>query len=148
MTPAQMLMGKALRSTLPCSCASLKQFTPQNVHNRIQDLQSHQCLYHDQNAKPLPALDPGTTVHMQTRRGWEPPIVTGRRQEPRSYKMLTLTGKTLRRNRRHLRRIHPSLFKDSDLDEDSDMTHSQTHESTELPRSTTTGFTALSVNGS
>lgn len=106
MTPAQMLMGTALRSTLPCSSALLKQSTPQHVHSRIQDLQSRQYLYHDRNAKPLPALDPGTTVHMQTRCGWEPAIVTGQRREPRSYNLLTPAGKALRRNRRHLRKIH------------------------------------------
>lgn len=47
MTPAQMLMGRALRSTLPCSSALLKQSTPQHVHSRIQDLQSRLRLYHD-----------------------------------------------------------------------------------------------------
>lgn len=133
MTPAQMLMGRTLRSTLPCSSALLKQSTSQHVHSRIQDLQSRQRLYHNQNSKPLPALDPGTTVHMQTWRDWEPAIVTGQRREPCSYNLLTPAGKALRRNRRHLRKIYPGLFRDTDLDEDSEVTHPQTHGSPDLP---------------
>lgn len=70
MTPAQTLVGRALRSTLPCSSATLKQSILQRIHSRIQDLEAPQSLYHDWNVNPLPALAPGTTVHVQTRRGW------------------------------------------------------------------------------
>ena len=69
MSPAQMLMGRILRSTLPRSSAVLKQSTPHHIHDRIQDLQSRQKQHYDQHAKPLPALTSGDTVSMQTRRG-------------------------------------------------------------------------------
>ena len=103
MSPAQMLMGRVLRSTLPCSSAVLKQSAPQHIHDKIQDLQSRQ-------------------KHSGQR---------GQRDEPRSYTVQTLAGRTLRRNRRHLRKIHPSLFRDTGLDEhlDSEGQTSQTEKS-------------------
>lgn len=134
-------MGRALPSTLPWFSALLKHSTPQHVHSRIQDLQSHQRLYHNRNAKPLPALDPATTIHMQTRRGWEPAIVTGQRREPCSNNLLTPAGKALRRNRQHLRKIHPSLFRDNDLDESNTLPDTQVSWPA-TTRSTTTGSAA------
>uniref|UniRef100_A0A3P8RSC1 Integrase catalytic domain-containing protein n=1 Tax=Amphiprion percula TaxID=161767 RepID=A0A3P8RSC1_AMPPE len=107
MSPAQMLMGRVLRSTLPCSSAVLKQSTPENIHNKIKDMQSHQKLHFDQRARLLPVLTPGNTVHMQTGRGWEPAVVFSQREEPRSYTVQTPVGRMFRRNRRHLRKIHP-----------------------------------------
>jgi len=44
----------------------MTKFLAQYMHSRIQDLQSRQHLYYDQSAKPLPALDPGTTTHADT----------------------------------------------------------------------------------
>ncbi|KAJ3610400.1 hypothetical protein NHX12_022492 [Muraenolepis orangiensis] len=133
MSPAQMLMGRVLRSTLPCSSAVLKQSTPEHIHDKIQDLQSRQKQHYDQHAKPLPTLTQGATVHMQTRRGWEPAI--RQRVEPRSYTVQTPEGRMFRRNRQHLRKIHPSLFKDTHLDEhlDSEMAPAQTPEPVDPP---------------
>lgn len=38
-SPAQMLMERVLRSTLPCSSAVLTQSAPQHLHSKIQNLQ-------------------------------------------------------------------------------------------------------------
>ncbi|KAK0139061.1 hypothetical protein N1851_024415 [Merluccius polli] len=135
MSPAQMLMGRVLRSTLPCSSAVLKQSTPQHIHDKVQDLQSRQKQRYDQRAKLLPALTSGDTVHMHTRRGWEPAVVIRQRDEPRSYTVQTPAGRMLRRNRRHLRKIHPSLFRDTGLDEhvDSEGQTFQTSETVDTP---------------
>ncbi|XP_061128337.1 uncharacterized protein K02A2.6-like [Syngnathus typhle] len=135
LTPAQMLMGRVLRSTLPCSSAVLKQSSPQHILERIQDLQSRHKQRYDQRAKQLPVLTPGDTVHMQTRRGWEPAVVIRQRDEPRSYTVQTPAGRTRRRNRRHLRKIHPSLFKDSHPDEhlDSEFQHTQATATVDSP---------------
>lgn len=115
-SPAQML-GRVLRSTLHCSSAALKQSVPQHIHNKIQDRQSRQKHHYDQHARPLPVLSPGDTVHMQTRRGWEPAVAVQQRTEPCLYTLQTPTGRLQRRNRRHLRKIHPSLFNDTHLDD-------------------------------
>lgn len=61
MWPAQMLMGRALCSTLPCSSASLKQSIPWHVYNRIHNLQSHQRLYFDRKRAPADATGTGTS---------------------------------------------------------------------------------------
>nr|XP_054591203.1 uncharacterized protein K02A2.6-like [Nothobranchius furzeri] len=120
MSPAQMLMGRVLRSTLPCSSAVLQQSSLHNIHNKIRDMQLRQKQHFDKRAKALPVLSPGDTVHMHTQRGWEPAVVVHQRKEPRSYMVQTPEGKMLRRNRRHLRNIHPSLFKEVPEDEQSD----------------------------
>ena len=133
-SPAQMLMGRILRSTLPCSSAVLKQLAPQHVHSKIKDLQSRQKQHYDQRAKPLPVLTPGDCAHAQ--RGWEPAVVIQRRDEPRSYTVQTPAGRMQRRNRRHLRKIHPSLFRDTDLDDehlDSEVQPSQIPVSVDSP---------------
>ncbi|CAI5681987.1 unnamed protein product [Oreochromis niloticus] len=124
-SPAQMLMGRVLRSTLPCASAVLRQSTPQNIPDKVRGLQSKRKYHFDQHARPLPVLTSGDTVHMQTRRGWEPAVVAHRREEPRSYTVQTPEGEVLRRNRRHLRKIHPSLFKDTSMDPDDLSAHTQ-----------------------
>ncbi|KAK0151889.1 hypothetical protein N1851_006731 [Merluccius polli] len=97
--------------------------------------ESRQKQRYDQRAKLLPALTSGDTVHMHTRRGWEPAVVIRQRDEPRSYTVQTPAGGMLRRNRRHLRKIHPSLFRDAGLDEhvDSEGQTSQTSETVDTP---------------
>ncbi|KAK0144211.1 hypothetical protein N1851_017415 [Merluccius polli] len=97
--------------------------------------ESRQKQRYDQRAKLLPALTSGDTVHMHTRRGWEPAVVIRQRDEPRSYTVQTPAGGMLRRNRRHLRKIHPSLFRDTGLDEhvDSEGQTSQTSETVDTP---------------
>ena len=57
-------------------------------------------------------------MHMQTRRGWEPAVVIQRRDEPRSYTVQTLAGRMQSRNRQHLMKLHPSLFRDTGLDDE------------------------------
>lgn len=125
-SPAQMLMGRVLRSTIPCSCVVLQQSTPQFVHKRLVDLQSRMRYQYNHNAKTLPELAPGTTVHMQTRHGWKPAVVVHRREEPQSYMVQTPAGNSFRRNRRHLRKIHSSLFNNVDPDEQVEEVPTQT----------------------
>ncbi|KAG7473964.1 hypothetical protein MATL_G00101450 [Megalops atlanticus] len=69
----------------------------QHVHNMIRALQSRQQCYYNQHTKPLPALTPGATVHMQTWSGWEPAMVIHQRVEPRSYTVQTPAGRMFRR---------------------------------------------------
>uniref|UniRef100_A0A3B3CIP7 Integrase catalytic domain-containing protein n=1 Tax=Oryzias melastigma TaxID=30732 RepID=A0A3B3CIP7_ORYME len=133
LSPAQMLMRRVLRSTLPCTSNVLKQSTLRNVPDKVREMQTKQKLHFDQHARPLPVLSPGDTVNIQTQRGWEPAVIVHQREEPRSYSMQTPSGDTLRRNRRHLRKIHPSLFKDTVMNLDPDGLSSQNPESVEPP---------------
>ncbi|XP_062407384.1 uncharacterized protein K02A2.6-like [Sardina pilchardus] len=115
-SPAQVLMGRVLRSTLPSSTAVLQPSIPDGFHSRLKHLQARQEHYYNYNSKPLPEFAPGTTVHMATRRGWEPATVVSKRMEPRAYDVQSPSGVTFRRNRRHLRRIHPSLLREDDAE--------------------------------
>ena len=62
-------------------------------------------MYFDRNAKDLPTLIPGQNVRVQnTDSGrWEKAVVVSDCNEPRSYIVNTDEGKTLRRNRVHIR---------------------------------------------
>ncbi len=121
-----MLMGRVLRSTIPCTSAVLQQSTPQHMHKRLVDFQSWMWHQYNHNAKALPELAPGSTVHIQTRRGWAPAVVRHQGDEPRLYTVQIPAGKTFRRNRWHLRKIHQSLCKDVDPDELLDEMSTQT----------------------
>ena len=115
-SPAQVLMGRVLRSTLPIATAVLQPAIPEGFHSKLKHLQARQEHYYNSNSKPLPEFTPGTTVHMTTRRGWEPATVISKRGEPRAYDVQTPSGVTFRRNRQHLRRIHPSLQRDGEYE--------------------------------
>ena len=113
-SPAQMLMGRVLRSSLPCTSTVLEPSTPRDIHDRLKCLQTRREQYYNVGTKPLPELSPGTAVHMKTRHGWKPAVVLSKRVEPRSYSVESPAGVIFRRNRRHLRTIHPSLLGDAD----------------------------------
>ena len=115
-SPAQVLMGRVLRSTLLIATAVLQPAIPEGFHSKLKHLQARQEHYYNSNSKPLPEFTPGTTVHMTTRRGWEPATVISKRGEPRAYDVQTPSGVTFRRNRRHLRRIHPNLQRDGEYE--------------------------------
>ena len=83
MSPAQMLMGRVLRSTLPCSSAVLKQSAPQHIHDKIQDLQSRQKQRYDQHAKPLPLTRRGLQLSSDSEMSCAP-TPCRHRQEGRS----------------------------------------------------------------
>ncbi|KAF7645685.1 hypothetical protein LDENG_00200070 [Lucifuga dentata] len=55
-----------------------------------------------------------------------------KRDEPRSYTMQTPAGKMFRRNRHHLRKINPSLCRNTDPDEQSEVMFPQTPRSADL----------------
>lgn len=105
---AQILMGRVLRSTLPCSSSMLRPSIPQGVHTTLQHLQERQQHFYNRGAQPLPELQPGDTVNMHTPRSWQPATITAKREEPRSYTVVSSSGHRFRRNRRHLRKARHS----------------------------------------
>lgn len=141
-SPAQMLMGRVLRSTLPSSSSILQPAVPKNAHSVLQDLQKKQQQYYNRGTKRLPELGPGATVHMETAQGWRPAVVTAERGEPRSYNIVTSSGQQYRRNRRHLRKtpVCTQATSDADVVEDEDLPDSSGVHSAEsmdsLPPST------------
>ncbi|XP_039650938.1 uncharacterized protein LOC120555860 [Perca fluviatilis] len=115
-SPAQLLMGRVLRSTLPSSSSILQPAVPQKAHSALQDLQKRQQRYYNRGTKRLPNLFPGDTVHMETAQGWRPAVVTEERSEHRSYNIVSSSGQHYRRNRRHLRKTPVCTQATSDAD--------------------------------
>lgn len=109
-SPAQILMGRRLKSTLPASKELLK---PQNhsdfVRHTLVQKQHLQKEYFNRQAKPLTPISEGDVVRVinQTNGTWEPAVVKSKLRSPRSFHVQTQQG-TLRRNRKHLLKTRES----------------------------------------
>ncbi|KAJ8396758.1 hypothetical protein AAFF_G00013570 [Aldrovandia affinis] len=98
-----LLMGRVLRSNLPISNAALQPSTPVNVREGLARCQWRQKESYDKTAAPLLPFRTGERVRMETAQGWQPASIVRAREEPRSYDIITPSGATYRRNRKHLR---------------------------------------------
>ena len=104
LSPAEMLMGRKLRSNLPISESQL------DVHNssQVQTFKTSQRViqkeYYDRTVKPLPDLSKGDNVRLQdtNRQKWSLPGTVVEKVAPRSYVVKTDSGSRLRRNRRDI----------------------------------------------
>lgn len=123
-SPAQVLMGRVLRSTLPVSSEVLRPATPKGVHQELQTLQKKQACHYNVGAKTMSKLNAGNTVHIETNRGWQPGLIVSKRNEPRSYNVVNEAGQQFRRNRRHLRKTNHKFRETLDP---VDETHNDTH---------------------
>ena len=103
-SPAQLLMGRRLRTTLPATHAHLQPsiINPKTVQKVLEKKKQQQKFYFDHGSKPLPSLNMGDTVRIQQNGHWNPATVIGEANTPRSYVVETTGGATYRRNRRHL----------------------------------------------
>lgn len=68
-SPAEMLMGRVLKSTLPMASAVLKPRHPTRVKQRLLKLQQKQGEYYTQHARPLSVFNPEMTTRLDTCRG-------------------------------------------------------------------------------
>lgn len=102
-SPAQLLMNRRLRGCLPLTAEALKPSVPKDAKTLLQDCQKKQKKYYDRHTKTLPPLIQDDVVCYQTSATWEPAVITQRHSAPRSYNLVTASGNTIRRNRRHLR---------------------------------------------
>ena len=103
-SPAQRMMGRRTRGLLQTTTKALK---PAIVDERkvIAAAKNKQKVYYDHGAKDLPELRPNDLVRiqpLQPGKPWQPAVVKTK-VDDRSYEVMTETGTTLRRNRRHLR---------------------------------------------
>uniref|UniRef100_A0A3Q1F5U6 Integrase catalytic domain-containing protein n=1 Tax=Acanthochromis polyacanthus TaxID=80966 RepID=A0A3Q1F5U6_9TELE len=110
LSPAQMLMGRRLKTKLPESTSLLTPERALNVHKQLKAKQAKQKKYYDQHAKPLPELHKGENVRMHFGDKWKPAVVLEKHIQPRSYVVSTSESRMLRRNRRHLRQTAESMF--------------------------------------
>ena len=106
-SPAQLLMSRRLRTTIPASPCQLAPavIPPEQVLKRRKEIQSKQKIYYDRGTRPLNPLYPGETIRIQQNGTWKPATVTSIAQTPRSYNVTTPEGGQYRRNRQQLQKI-------------------------------------------
>ena len=119
-SPAQLLMSRHLRSSLPMIPSTLVPATTSQVKDKLVDRQVHQKHYYDKNSKPLPPLKPNDPVRYRNGSIWKPAVVMATHAAPRSYIIQTSDGTILRRNRRHLKRTAEKMAVTAYYDDDDD----------------------------
>ena len=114
-SPAQLLMGRRLRTTLPSTPAYL---TPQVVQRKDfeendQRKKDQQAVYYNKRngVRPLPELHEGDSVLLVwdlVHRDWRLPAVVLKRVNNRSYMVRLDGGAVMRRNRHQLQFVYKS----------------------------------------
>ena len=124
-SPAQLLMGRQMRTTLPVLKEKLKPQWPPMRKLKVNDQKAKSRYTTNYNrrysVRPLSTLAPGQSVYMKLDQDkhWDTmaTVVHGHQDNPRSYIIKTSEGKLFRRNRRHLK---PERTTNADSDSDSD----------------------------
>ena len=111
-SPAELLMGRKIKTTLPTLEKNLQPRWPnlKAVRNKDAKEKEKQAFYFNlrHGAKTLPSLKPGdpVLVKLDHQHAWRTPaVIAGDSSTPRSYVIETQQGATLRRNRRHLQHV-------------------------------------------
>lgn len=114
-SPAQLLMSRRLRSTLPNTNQQLlpKVISCKDVRAKRLHKQQRQKSYYDRSARPLPQLTEGQAVRVQERGYWKPATIIKPANTERSYHVCTSDGQEYRRNRRHLMNVPEPHSNDS-----------------------------------
>lgn len=120
LSPAQMLMGRRIRTNLPIHEDLL---TPRGAHKvklAKEKQKDKQKQRHDKSARHLPELKPGDHVRLRdiTTGTWMQQGCVQREVAPRSYEIQTEHGSQLRRNRVDLR-LQPFTQGTEDHQEDT-----------------------------
>lgn len=104
--PAQLLMGRRIRSDVPMLSSLFQPKCPdsQVIKREFGTIQDKQKCYYDRKATPLNPLSAGDPVRVRDNKVWIPAVVVKHADEPYSYWVrLAGTGNVWRRNRRDLR---------------------------------------------
>ena len=103
-SPAELCMGRRLRTTLPTILSKLIPQWPElaKLRETEEKIKTKQVVYYNQRhgAKELSSLLPGDRVYVPDRR--ENAVVVSKTPEPRSYLIETDSNSAVRRNRRQL----------------------------------------------
>ena len=129
-SPARLLMGREIRTTLPVLKENLRPVWPDLETIKRNDAKAKKCYerYYNRrySTKPLPSLSIGDKVRLKIdgEKAWTT-TATVKRQEatPRSFTMETEQGNTPRRNRRHIQLVsrEPSLPPKTDSPQQQDL---------------------------
>lgn len=119
LSPAQLLLGRRLKTKLPTSANLLKPELHRGVHKQLKKRQRKQKHYYDRGAKELPGLAEGETVRFRAGNTWQPAVVQSDLNQPRSYIIRTPQGNVFRRNRRHLHKCKEEVCENESMDSES-----------------------------
>ena len=100
LSPSQLLFRRRLRTKLPVLPSTLRPKVVQG-QDQLQQQKVKQAKHYDKGTKPLPPLQRGEIVRVRVKDEWQPALVTGRHQSPRSY-VINHQGREKRRNRSQL----------------------------------------------
>ena len=120
LSPAQLLMGRRPRNTLPASEDLLKPTTPdlRKVKQHFNAQKAKQKFYYDRRrgVKELLPLENGTTVRMETpgSKSLSSGIVVQKANKPRSY-LVKSKRRLYRRNRVHLHKSNETVQDEQEL---------------------------------
>ena len=104
-SPAQLLMSRRLRASLPETRDHPKPgvINPKMANERHSLKQASQRYYYNKGTKQLQILETGDQVYIQTKsRTWKPATVLQKENTPRSYTLCMNDGGQYSRNRRFL----------------------------------------------
>ena len=97
-SPAQLLMGRRLRSRLPMIPTCLDPTIVTSDRDSLLKQQQRSTAYYNRQAKPLKPLKPNELIRVKHGNIWKPGVVLRAHKTPRSYIIKTDDGTVLRRN--------------------------------------------------
>lgn len=103
-SPAQLLMGRRLKTKIPVSKNLLKPGMYRHVRSRLMNRQEKQRCYFDRGTWKLPLVDLGERVRIRQQKHWQPAVILKRHDQLRLYIVQTDNKQIYRRNRRHIQR--------------------------------------------
>ncbi|KAI4891972.1 hypothetical protein NFI96_009139, partial [Prochilodus magdalenae] len=106
LSPAELLMNRKLRTTLPCY-TDFKHNT--GIQTKLENLKWKQKQRYDKSTKPLSPLAKDDVVRIQDQDAWNRKATVLQEVGPRSYEVMTEEGHVLRRNRRSLLKTKETL---------------------------------------
>uniref|UniRef100_A0A672FWU0 Integrase catalytic domain-containing protein n=1 Tax=Salarias fasciatus TaxID=181472 RepID=A0A672FWU0_SALFA len=99
LSPAELLMNRKLRTTLPCYTQIKRN---EEIQTKLDNLKRKQKNYYDKATKTLTPLAKDDVVRIHDQDTWSRKATVLQEVGPRSYKVRTEDGNILRRNRRNL----------------------------------------------
>lgn len=103
-SPAQLLMGRRLKTKIPVSRNLLKPRVYRHVRSRLVNRQEKQRRHFDRGTRNLPSLEVGGRVRVRHQKQWQPAVARKRHDQLRSYIVRTDNEQVYRRNRRHIQK--------------------------------------------
>ena len=141
-SPAQALMDRTLKPTIPAAPQHLKPVLVdhESFIARRETQQKKQCAYYNRTAQFLPPLKENEVVRIKKTPDseWEPAKVVEQHGTPRSYIVTTEDGTAYRRNRRHLWKTSgdtPQANKEEKTDDHTDDVIPENKEADDKPES-------------